>query len=217
MRKVIVSKLSEYSELPVLIRLTESGQELYLVSSPKGGKHHISGLVGAETYEGYIEVAPIKTDHPDKRWDVRVSFCIPADAKDAELATTTKRSVKNERKVVSLDVDGSPNTEVGEAAKDAPITEVGGMAVDPFEQSQEILAAMPISTTPPAPGEEDMLEELARNIRATPYKDTVEVVTPQAEFSVSTRAPEPNEEELWADRANARISPPGKTRASRAR
>ena len=204
-----MSKLSQYSELPVTIRLTETGQELSFVASPKGSSHHISGTVGAETFEGFVKVEPIVVEHPDVRWDVRVTFCIPTAATEAAINTVlaTKTTV-----VIPavLDVDGEPTTEEVVEPTDNELYLLNETRVDPFEQAREIQAAMPESTKPPVPGEEETLEKLAWEVRASSIDETEEEAVPQEEFIASETPPSIGEEEELGEKMAARAAARGR-------
>lgn len=198
-----MSKLSQYAELPVSIRLTDTGQELSFVSSPKGGKFHISGTVGAETFEGFIKLEPIETAHPDVRWDVRLSFCVPADAADAAVQTLAVTKAVRAKPVV-VDVDGAPATEENFEFTENEKFLLKDITVDPFEQTREINEAMPESTRAPLPGEEETLEKMAWDVRATPIEDNEEEATPPEDFIASEAPPSLNEEEELSERIAAK-------------
>lgn len=204
-----MSKLSQYSELPVVIRLTETGQELSFVASPRGGSYHVSGSVGAETFEGFIKVEPIATEHPDIRWDVRVTFCIPADAAAAPVTTVTNTGLS--RYVANkLDVDGAPAVEEIVEPTDNEKYLLDDVRVDPFEQAREINDAMPDATKAPVPGEEDALEELAREVRASSVDITEEEAMPPEDFIASETPPSVGEEEELGEKLAARAAARGR-------
>lgn len=205
-----MSKLSQYSELPVSIRLTETGQEITFVARPKGSTHHVSGFVGAETFEGFITLDVIPTVHPDVRWDVRLSLCVPAEAVALEKVEAAPTKPKKAEKSVVLDVDGAPATEQITEYTENERFILDGIRVDPFEQTREIQDAMPESTKPPRPGEEEELEKLAWDVRASTIEDAEEESIPQEDFSVSELPPSIGEEEELSEKIAAKAAARGR-------
>ena len=190
-----MSKLSQYPSLPITIRLTETGQELTFSANPKGDKLHVSGNVGPETYEGFIVVEPVSTAHPDMRWDVRVSLCIPKESESATPAKTVKTRKAEVVTPVAVDVDGAPATEEKIEFTDNERFLLKDIQVDPIEQTRDILDAMPDATKAPSPGEEEALEKLAWEIRAEAPSQVEEEAIPQEEYIESTTPPAIGEEE----------------------
>lgn len=205
-----MSKLSQYPSLPISLRLTETGQELSFSANPKGDKLHISGTVGAETYEGFIVVEPVVTSHPDMRWDVRISVCIPQEAVAAPTTKSAKTKKAEVLAPVAMDVDGEPTTDEQVEFTDNERFLLKDIQVDPIEQTRDILDAMPDPTAAPVPGEEDQLEKLAWEIRAEAPSEVEEEAIPQEEYIESTTPPAIGEEEEREEKLVAKAAARGR-------